>query len=219
MTCALLLVTAVQADDDDLANLLKNAVPATTTRAVLTDPSTQPVPTDALGTVKAKTPRESRPGTVTLSTGTKVEGRVWTTLATPLRVVLGDTDKATYQDMDWALIQQIDVLVDEAQLEDDWRWKKEGSDDKVFSGKKYPNVVLRYRITATNGKTVEGGVVAPIYINDGTKTRTLALYKKQKGELGETLKDVIYITSIKLTGPADTGTPETHTTQLPLLPD
>ena len=63
-------------------------------------------------------------------------------------------------------------------MEPDWRWLKEGSDQKVFSGKKYPNVELAYKFTLLNDQTVEGTVVAPVYTFDGEKKRTLAPLQK-----------------------------------------
>ena len=105
-------------------------------------------------------------------------------------------------------------------MEKDQRWLKEGSDQKVYSGKQYPNIQLTYQFTLVNGQVIAGGVVAPVYLFDGTKDRTLALYKKYKGTLDETLNDLVYIKSITFNAPAPTAAGTAgKTTKLPLLPD
>ena len=102
-------------------------------------------------------------------------------------------------------------------MEPDWRWLKEGSDQKIFSGKKYPNLDLAYQFTLLNDQTIEGPVLAPIYTVDGQKTRTLALYKKYKGKLDETLKDLVYIKTITLTPADPAATPPPQSKKLPLI--
>ena len=211
----LALIAATQAHDDSLDQIKDAAKPATQPSGELA-PDTQPG-NDPLGTKHAKSPLEARIGTVTLSNDKKYEGRIWTTLATPLRIWL-EAEKR-YNDIDWALIKTIDVDVEYARMEDDWRWLKEGSDKKILSGKKYPNVSLRYKFTLLNDQQIEGTVVAPIYVNDGKKIHNYALYKKYKGKLDETLADLIYIKNITLHGDAQIVADKKLTTKLPLITD
>jgi len=202
---------------DDVSDLLQSAKPAASAPATVTSPTAPGfAPTsDALGTLQKKPPAGSRLGTVTLNNGTKLEGRLWTTLDTPLRLWIEEAK--TYHDVDFSLVKAIEVHVIAETMEDDWRWLKEGSDQKVFSGKKYPNVELAYKFTLLNDQTMEGTIVAPIYFVDGAKSRTLALYKHYKGNLDETLKDLVYISAITLSPPAPTAPAEQTTTKLPLL--
>jgi len=201
------------ADDETLDDLLTNAKPAATKPAEVTGPTTAP---DALGTMKPRTPAGARIGLVTLSDKTGFEGRVWTTLDTPFRV--WQEDLKSYRDVALGLVKDIHVVVLSRKMEDDWRWLKEGSDVKIFSGKKYPNVELEYTFTLLNGQVITGPVVAPVYVYDGNKTRTLALYKKYKGKLDETLENVVFIESIKLSTPeVVTTAAEKRTRKLPLL--
>ncbi len=216
----------VLAQEDELTDLLKNAKPAASAPAPVPASmpaggipanSTQPAANDPLGTINEKPPIEARIGTVTLSTGKAYEGRIWTTIATPLRVWV-EAEK-TYRDVDWALVSRIEVHVLEAVMEDDWRWLKEGSDQKVYSGKKYPSISLAYKFTLVNGQTLEGTVVAPINVFDGQTEHHLALYKKYKGKLDETLQDVVYVKSISLHPPTAemAAANEAKTTKLPLI--
>jgi hypothetical protein len=205
--------------EDSIDELLGGAKPATAPTTLTSPTATQNKPTsDALGTLKPKIPDGARPGTILLNNGIKLQGHVWTNLNVPLRVWTED-DK-TYRDVEMNLVKRIDVHVLAETMEDDWRWLKEGSDQKVYSGKKYPNVNLAYKFTLLNGQTIEGTIVAGIYFADGSKSRTLALYKNYKGNLDETLKDLVYITSITLE-PAATApaTQPKKTTKLPLLED
>jgi len=200
--------------DDDVNDIA--ATPAVTEPAEVTAPTTQGV-SDALGTLTEKAPVGARVGSVKLNNGVTIEGQIWTTLDTPLRVWQEETK--TYRDIDLSLVKRIDVKVLSETMEDDWRWLKEGSDVKIYSGKKYPNVELAYQFTLLNDQTIEGTVVAPIYTNNGDKRRTLALYKKYHGKLDETLKDLVYITSIELAPPtaAVIEANEKKTKKLPLI--
>jgi hypothetical protein len=189
----------VLAADDDVSDLLQGAKSVTTAPAQVTGPATQPGAgmTDALGTMKGKAPAGAREGTVTLNNGVTLKGKIWTTLETPFRVWV--EQRKAYEDVDLSLVKGVKVKVAAQSMEDDWRWLKEGSDQKVYSGKKYPLVELAYVFTLVNGQTVAGTVVAPVYmVEENGKRHSLALYKKYKGKLDETLSDVVYINSIDL---------------------
>ena len=211
--------------DDTIDDLLGAAQPATAP-ATLTAPSApENKPTsDALGTLKPTIPQGARSGVITLSNNIKLEGRIWTTLNTPFRVWIEESK--TYRDLDLALLKRLDVHVLSQTMEDDWRWLKEGSDQKVYSGKKYPSVSLAYKFTLLNGQVVEGTIVAGIYFADAAKSRTLALYKDYKGNLDDTFKNLVYITSITFDAPAtqeagasppSAGSRPQPTAKLPLL--
>jgi hypothetical protein len=213
-----LMVSAALAEDN-VEDLLGAAKPATAPTTLTSPSATENKPTaDALGTRKPTIPDGARAGTILLNNGTKLEGRIWTTTGTSLRVWV-EEDK-TYRDIDLALVQRIDVHVLAETMDDDWRWLKEGSDQKVYSGKKYPNVSLAYKFTLLNGQVIEGTIVAAIHLADADKSRTLALYKTYKGNPDETLKDLVYISSITLDpSPPPAATSPQRTTKLPLLED
>jgi hypothetical protein len=206
------LALSAQEDINDIRAAAKPATaPATLTAP--DSPGMRPT-SDALGTQKLKIPADARKGTLTLSDGTKYEGQLWTNLNTPYRVWV--EEGKTYKDIDLALIKKIEVHVLAETMEDDWRWLKEGSDQKVYSGKKYPNVSLAYKFTLNNDQVIEGTVVGLIYIAGTDKTRTLTLYKQYKGNLDDTLKDLVYIKTIEL-DPAPPAAEQKTTTHLPLL--
>jgi hypothetical protein len=211
-----LLCGSLLADDDldDMLSTAKPAPPPTTT------PASQPsanIP-DALGTLHPKPPAYARTGTITLNDNTKIQAHIFTPLNTPLRVWIDETK--SYTDLDLALLDRIDVLVLSEKMEDDWRWLKEGSDQKIYSGKKYPNLELAYKFTLLNHQTLEGPIVAEIDALTSKNKNNLALYKKYKGKLDETLKDLTYIKSIQLNPPnpnTPTPTPTPTSKKLPLI--
>ncbi len=219
MAVGLGFFSSISHADDDVGDLLQNANPATAPAPLTspTAPENQPH-SDALGTMKAKTPAGARAAEIELNDGSKLSGPTWTTTETPFRVWV-DEDK-TYHDIDLDLVKRIEVHVVDEAMEKDWRWLKEGSDQKVYSGKQYPTIQLTYQFTLVNDQVIEGGVVAPVYLYDGTKNRTFALYKKYKGALDETLNDLIYIKSVTFSAPASSPSETAgKTTKLPLLPD
>ena len=218
LTALLGLTLVVWADDETLDDLLKNAKPASTAPHETTGPQTTPGNgvVDALGTMKPRVPAGARIGLIELSTGTKYEGRVWTPGDLPLRVWVEELK--TYRDIDVALIRKIDVKVLSATMEADWRWKKEGSDEKVYSGRKYPLVDLAYRFTLLNEQVIDGTIDAEVDSFDGDKLRRLALYKKYKGKLDETLADLVYIRTVTLReSDVVNAINDKKTTKLPLL--
>jgi hypothetical protein len=179
-------------------------------------PATEPTALDS----DITPPSDARTGTITLSDDTPFNGPIWTTPHKPFRIWV-DADK-TYHDLDLASVQQIDVVVDSARDEPEWRWLKEGSDQKVYSGKTYPALILRYRFTLSDRSTVTGAVTAPIYCVSEGKLRTLPLYKTYNGPIGKTLNDVAYIKQITLGPIAATDTPPDangFTRHLPLIAD
>jgi hypothetical protein len=182
---ALLCSVAVAADDTVDWLLGKGST---------TKPSTQPSsrPTNPF---EHKEDAEARPGVITLSNGEKVRGKLSTTREKPIRV--WDEGGKKYRDIPFDLIRSMEAKVLWEREEKEWAFKESGSDIKIYSGKTYPARELQYVITLINGQKVSGGVVSPVYANDGERTRTFVLNKRQKGEVGQTLKDLVYLKTIE----------------------
>jgi hypothetical protein len=146
----------------------------------------------AAPTLKSDTGDQSRDGTITLSDGMKINGRIATTLDKPVRIWV--EKEKDYQDVpfDQIVSAEADVLWEREEKE--WNFKETGSDLKVYSGRTYPARQTQYTFTLTDGTVIKGDVVAPLYVTteDG-KTKTYVLYKRDKGEIGQTLKDRPYV--------------------------
>ena len=137
-----------------------------------------------------------RHGTVELSDGRVLTGKVWTTLRTPFRVWLENIKQ--YRDMDMRLIKSIHVKIIRANLIRQWRWQQEGSDIKVYSGLTKPRISFAYRFTMVNGKTVTGTLIAPLYVRTAHHRYNLLMYKRIEGKLGEKIGGIIYVKAVHL---------------------
>jgi hypothetical protein len=137
---------------------------------------------------------ESRRGTLTLNTGQKFSGQIFTTREKPLR--LWDEKDKEYRDIPLSAIKSLDAIILWERDEKEWHFKESGSDIKEFTGKTYPARELQYRLTLANGQSLTGGLVAPLYVTSGDKTLTFVLNKRQKGDVGKSLNQLPYIKSV-----------------------
>jgi hypothetical protein len=140
---------------------------------------------------------ESLPGEITLSNGKKIKGKIATTPEKPIRIwVEAEKD---YQDIPLSMIATAEAELVWERDEKEWNFKESGSDIKVYSGRTYPARETKYKLTLTDGTIIEGGIVAPLYVTteDG-KISTYVLYKRDKGEIGQTLADRPYVKKVAL---------------------
>jgi hypothetical protein len=144
------------------------------------------------------TPDPQRPvrrATLLLSDGEKIRAAIATTRDKPIRVWI-EQDKE-YRDVPFDLIQSMQASVLWERDEKEWAFKESGSDIKVYSGKTYPARELQYTLTLLNGQTITGGVVAPIYVPTREGDKVYVLHKRQKGEVGQTLGQLVYVKSVQ----------------------
>jgi hypothetical protein len=144
---------------------------------------------------KDQTDPDQRHGTITLSDGTKVTGVIATTAGKPLRT--WDEQAGEYRDLPMRFVKSIKAQVLWEQDEPEWRFKESGSDIKINTGKTYPARETAYVITTTDGKKIHGGIVAPLYTRDDQgEDKTFILHKRDKGDVGQTLKDLVYVSEV-----------------------
>ncbi len=170
-------------------SLLDAAKPAT--QPAVEIPATQP---GGAALVNQNAPTDARPATITLSNGQTVKGNAATTTDKPVRV--WDPTIKDYRDIPFSLIASATAKVVWERDEKEWQFKESGSDVKVYSGKTYPARETQYTFTLINGDQITGDVAAPIYMDTGKATRTFVLHKRDKGEPGQTLKDLVYVKQI-----------------------
>ena len=140
---------------------------------------------------------DAREGTIELSDGKTIRGRIATTAEKPVRVWV-EAEKQ-YEDIPFSMIKTIEASVVWERDEREWRFKASGSDVKEYSGKTYPARETSYKITLSDGQTFEGGVVAPLYVTDADgATKTYVLHKRDKGEVGQTLGQLVYVKRVSL---------------------
>jgi hypothetical protein len=138
---------------------------------------------------------QSRPGEITLSDGSVAKGRLSTTLRQPLHVFVAEAAK--YVDVPFAQIKSIEARVVWERQDQVWNFAASGSDIKIYSGKTYPNRMTAYVLTLKDGTTVAGSVAAPIYLDDGSGRHIYILHKRDKGEVGQALTDLVYVKMVR----------------------
>jgi len=79
----------------------------------------------------------------------------------------------------------------------EWEFAESGSDIKQFSGKTYPARETQYVLTLKDGSSETGGIAAPIYFEGSDGTKIFILHKRDKGEVGQALTDLVYVKSIR----------------------
>lgn len=176
-----------RAADDTLDWLLNQPAPA---------PSTQPATRPATPFAERQKNPEARTGTILLSSGEKIRADIATTREKPIRI--WDEQEKEYRDVPFALIKSIEAKILWERNQEEWHFPESGSDKKEFTGKTYPARELLYTVTLINDQSITGGIVAPLYAAAGENTLTVVLHKRQKGEVGQTLKDLVYVKRVEL---------------------
>ena len=138
---------------------------------------------------------DARAGTIILSDGSVLKGEIHSTPGKPIRV--WDESIKQYVDLPFKAIVSGKASVLWERDEKEWHFIASGSDIKQYTGKTYPARETTYQFTLANGKTVSGGVVAPLYVTTPQGERLLVLNKRAKGEVGQALKNLLYVRSIQ----------------------
>jgi hypothetical protein len=172
--------------------------------------ATQPADGDVGPTTHPVSPFNSdltdgaREGTILLSDGKKIHGLIAHTQRKPVRIWIAEASE--YKDVPFASIRSIQAKVVWERDEKEWHFKESGSDVKEYSGKTYPARATEYVVTLDDGTTVSGGVVEPLYLLSGDGPVTFALHKRDKGETGQTLDQLVYVKQVDFAG----GSPATQ---------
>jgi hypothetical protein len=139
-------------------------------------------------------------GVVELSSGAKVPGRIYMTRGQDLLV--RETPKTAWQRVPPAALASIVARVDWERMDRQWRFKTAGNPEKVYTGKTYPNRRLSYVLTLRDGKRIEGRLKGvPLYVEPGDgakKPQLFVLHERQKGRVGQKLKDLVYVAAVRL---------------------
>jgi hypothetical protein len=145
--------------------------------------------------------QEARQATLTLSDGKHITGRFTTTEDKPIRI--WDEAQKEYHDIPFDLIRSLQAKITWERQQPEWHFKASGSDIKEYSGKSYPAREMEYVVTLVNGQTLSGGIVAPLYRQAPSGQATLfVLHKRDKGAVGQTLEQLVYVKSVTFGPPA-----------------
>jgi hypothetical protein len=212
MALAALVLAGGGVSGQSLQSLLNNA-PTTTAPAVKFAPKPHLHPfAEAHGPASAV-----RAGSVQLSTGRVITGRIWTTQQTPFRVWLAGIKQ--YRDIDIRLIRQIVGTIRYARQIRQYKFQQMGSDIKLYTGKTRPRIGYQFTFRLINGKSITGTVIAPIYIRTPAGKQYFYLLKKRiEGKLGQRADSISYVKKIDFqVTPVDQKYAAAVTRRLPLV--
>jgi len=154
--------------------------------------------------------RQARPATVVFSDGTKRAGQVWLTPGKRLKIF--ERAQEGYREFALADVVRIDVDPEKEVMERVWRWKEHASDEKFYTGEAYPwreyVTTLTVRDRKGRPKTVVGDMTALLYLQEDPKQEEpkregpekkpvrLIVHRRDKGEVGQNLQDLVYVTAV-----------------------
>ncbi len=101
-----------------------------------------------------------------------------------------------YRDVPFKLIASFTAKVTSEYDEKEWHFKESGSDLKEFTGKTYPVRETSYTLTLVNGQAITGGIVEPITLERREGPYLFSLLKRDKGQVGQSLRQLIYVQRI-----------------------
>lgn len=136
-----------------------------------------------------------RKGTITLSDGRTIHGRIDSTPEQPLR--FWDADNKQYRDVPLAIIDKMAAHVLWERQEPEWNFAQSGSDVKVYTGKTYPNRETEYTVWLNNGQQITGSIAAPLSISTDAGQQTFILHQRDRGPAGDSLDKLVYVKSVE----------------------
>jgi len=152
---------------------------------------------------RGRKPSYAVPARITYSDGKVLEGWVWRRANAPIRIF--NRKGRAHEDYLLAELKRIDVVPESQNFERDWRWKNQGSSEKVFLETGYLWNQYLTTFTLSDGSKVSGDCSGQFYImlTDGTKTKWY-LYKRQSGrdkphDRRDKLQPLVHVRSVEFT--------------------
>ena len=139
---------------------------------------------------------DALPGAVEFSDGRRIAGWMYTTREKNWEVYV-DAERR-WRQVPFITALGITAVVAEEKIEQDWRWKEMGVPERVYTGKEYPTRRLKWSFHLIDDSTLTGDVKGqPLWIeHDGRKEGPFILHERSKGDMGQTLGDLVYVKRI-----------------------
>ena len=139
---------------------------------------------------------DALPGYVETSDGKMHIGQVYITREHKLKIF--DEAKQAFREIPLPAIQKIECSVLKEWKEKEWRFKENANDEKIYTGRSYPAREYTHTITLKTGKTIKGALSGIVYVQgEGSAgAERFLLHKRDKGEYGDELKDLLYVRTI-----------------------
>ncbi len=158
----------------------------------------------------APTQREDAyPGYVEMSDGSIHPGDVY--LTRDVRLKIFDRDMQRQREVPLRVVKLIECGIVREWMEKEWKFKEAASAEKMFTGREYPAREYLHRITLKDDRQIVGPLAGIVYLQPfrytpsgpaqyrtAPETKKFILYKRQKGEIGDKLKALVYVKQIKL---------------------
>ena len=147
---------------------------------------------------------ERRPGAIKTSDGLELKGEIWFNNG-EVKIYEGeDAADGKFVRVLQNEIATITFVIKKSSMEKPWRFKNAGSDEKEFLDGQYPLVEMKSETRLKNGQLLKGHLqTAPVMIRTQGRenpmdwdTKKWPLKYQYKGEVGQTEKDIAYITAI-----------------------
>jgi hypothetical protein len=148
-------------------------------------------------------------GYVELSDGKICAGQIF--LTRDARLKINDEKLQRQREVPLSAVKRIDCNVKKEWMEKEWKFKELTKDEKMYTGRSYPSREYVHTITLSDGRTITGELSAIVYVDPQNyapakpgevrpevKTEKFLLNKRNKGEIGQDLKSLVYPKSIKL---------------------
>jgi hypothetical protein len=138
------------------------------------------------------------PGYLVLSDGTLRVGAIFLTRDKRLKIY--DDRLERQREVPLQAVKQIECKIKKEWLEKEWTFKETTSDEKIFTGRTYPAREYLHTITLRDGRTITGPMAAIVYVQSSPQQEAerFLLNKRNKGDVGKSLKSLVYVKQIKL---------------------
>ena len=134
---------------------------------------------------------DALPGAVQMASGRLAPGRIYTTAGKDLEVWLDPQER--WRHVPLVIIRGIHAMVVSEQLEQEWRWKQTGSDEKVYTGRQRPVRRLHWRVSLIDGTSLTGEIKGqPVWVERDGKRTLHVLGGRTKGDWGQSLGQLDY---------------------------
>jgi len=153
---------------------------------------------------------DALPGFIELSDGSIHFGRVYMTRDKRFKIY--DSKLQRQREIPLGKIKQIECKVDKEWEEREWRFKELAKDEKLYTGRSYPAREYSCVVTLQDERTIAGTIMnSLLYVQPGEmgapkpgqlrpqkEPERYLLHHRDKGEMGQTLKQLLYVKLVKL---------------------
>ncbi|MBI4602667.1 MAG: hypothetical protein HY721_11980 [Planctomycetes bacterium] len=138
-------------------------------------------------------------GSVTLSDGTTLRGRIYARGDKPLEV--HDVERNERRAVALREIERVHCEIERAEMLQAWRFAEEGSPEKVRWGKPYPRHDYLASVHVAGSGRIAGRLTGTIFVDGGGgPRRKLVLRAFQEGEKGQSSADLVFVKEIVIEG-------------------